>query len=56
VRALIRATHRRGRLAVAHVTEQSYGREAVEDGIDGLVHSPPPAASRWSPIPTSRPT
>jgi imidazolonepropionase-like amidohydrolase len=38
VRALTRAMHRRGKLAVAHVTIQSFGRQAIEDGVDGLVH------------------
>ncbi|HSK77373.1 MAG TPA: amidohydrolase family protein, partial [Thermoanaerobaculia bacterium] len=41
VRALVRATHRRGRLAVAHVTLQRFGRQAIEDGVDGLVHAFP---------------
>ncbi|HET9210990.1 MAG TPA: amidohydrolase family protein [Thermoanaerobaculia bacterium] len=41
VRALVRAAHRRGRLAVAHVTLQRFGRQAVEDGVDALVHAFP---------------
>lgn len=39
VRALVRAVHRRGRLAVAHVSVQRFGRQAVEDGVDALVHT-----------------
>lgn len=38
VRALVDAAHDRGRITVAHVTEQSHARDAVEDGIDGLAH------------------
>jgi imidazolonepropionase-like amidohydrolase len=38
VRALTDAMHRRGKLAVAHVTEQEHARHAVRDGVDGLVH------------------
>ncbi|HEX4960334.1 MAG TPA: amidohydrolase family protein [Thermoanaerobaculia bacterium] len=38
VRALVRAAHRRGRLAVAHATVQRFGQQAVEDGVDALVH------------------
>jgi imidazolonepropionase-like amidohydrolase len=38
VRALITELHRRGRIAVAHVTESRYARDLVLDGIDGLVH------------------
>jgi imidazolonepropionase-like amidohydrolase len=38
VRALTRAMHRRGKMAVAHVTVQRFGRQAIEDGVDGLVH------------------
>jgi imidazolonepropionase-like amidohydrolase len=41
VRALIRAAHRRGRLAVAHVTVQRFAQQAVEDGVDALVHAFP---------------
>lgn len=40
VRALTTELHRRGRKAVAHVTESRYARELVLDGIDGLVHIP----------------
>lgn len=43
VRALTQATHLRGKLAVAHVTTQPHGREAVEDGVDGLMHIFPDA-------------
>ncbi len=38
VRALTRAAHRRGILAVAHVTEKVHAVNAVEDGVDGLEH------------------
>ena len=38
VRALTQATHLRGKLAVAHATVQSHAREALEDGVDGLMH------------------
>lgn len=38
VRALTQAIHLRDKLAVAHVTRQSYARNLIEDGIDGLVH------------------
>ncbi len=38
VRALTQATHGRGKLAVAHVTQQSHALHLVEDGVDGLVH------------------
>jgi imidazolonepropionase-like amidohydrolase len=38
LRGLTEAAHRRGRLAVAHVTEKAHARNLLEDGIDGLVH------------------
>lgn len=38
VRALTTELHRRGRKAVAHVTEADYARDLVRDGVDGLVH------------------
>jgi imidazolonepropionase-like amidohydrolase len=38
VQALTQAVHSRGKLAVAHVTAQSYAHNLVEDGVDGLVH------------------
>lgn len=38
VRALTRAIHRRGKLAVAHVTEQYRAFDLLFDGVDGLVH------------------
>jgi imidazolonepropionase-like amidohydrolase len=41
VRALVRAAHRRDRLAVAHVTLQRFGLQAIEDGVDGLAHAFP---------------
>lgn len=36
--ALIRATHRRDRLAVVHVSTLAQARDAIEAGADGLVH------------------
>lgn len=36
--ALIAAAHARGKLAVVHVHSLKAGREAIEDGADGLVH------------------
>ena len=39
VRALVRAAHRRGRLAVAHATVQRFAQQAVEDGVDALEHA-----------------
>ena len=38
VQALTQAMHNRGKLAVAHVTEQAHAFNVVEDGVDGLVH------------------
>lgn len=38
VRALTQAAHRRGILAVAHVTEQEHAADAVRAGVDGLEH------------------
>ncbi|HEX4954064.1 MAG TPA: amidohydrolase family protein [Thermoanaerobaculia bacterium] len=38
IRALTDATRVRGVLAVAHATVQVYAHQAVEDGVDGLVH------------------
>lgn len=38
VQALTDAIHRRGKLAVAHVTKQARAIDAVNDGIDGLAH------------------
>jgi len=38
VRALTEAVHRRGKLAVAHVTEKGHSTEAILDGVDGLEH------------------
>lgn len=40
VRALTRAMHRRGKLAVAHVIEMDRAFDLLHDGIDGLVHMP----------------
>ncbi len=41
VRALVRAAHRHGRLAVAHATVQRFAQQAVEDGVDALEHASP---------------
>lgn len=38
VRALTREMHKRGKLAVAHVTEQYHAYNLLHDGVDGLVH------------------
>jgi imidazolonepropionase-like amidohydrolase len=38
VRALTYAAHRQGKLAVAHVLEQSRAADVVRDGVDGLMH------------------
>ena len=38
VQALTQAIHSRGKLAVAHVTEQVHATNAIEDGVDGLEH------------------
>jgi imidazolonepropionase-like amidohydrolase len=38
MRATIEAAHRRGKLAVVHVSDLASARAAVEDGADGLVH------------------
>lgn len=38
VQALTQAAHNRGKLAVAHVTEQEHAFHLVQDGVDGLVH------------------
>jgi imidazolonepropionase-like amidohydrolase len=38
LRAVIAATKRRGKLAVVHVSEEKYARQAIEAGADGLVH------------------
>lgn len=48
-RALIEAAHRRGKLAVVHVSNEADARAALEAGADGLVHlflgaDPRPAA------------
>ena len=36
--AVIDAAHARKKLAVAHISEESYARWAIEDNVDGLVH------------------
>ena len=38
VQAITQAAHSRGKLAVAHVTEQEHAFHLVQDGVDGLVH------------------
>lgn len=38
VQALTSAARARGMLSVAHVTEQTHALDAVNDGVDGLVH------------------
>ena len=48
--ALVQAAHRRGRLAVAHIGTQERAYQAIEEGVDGLVHiftnvAPEPAFS-----------
>lgn len=39
LRALIEAAHRRGKLAVVHVSDGASARAALEEGADGLVHT-----------------
>lgn len=39
IRALTEEAHHRGILAVAHVTEKGHAAAAIQDGVDGLVHS-----------------
>jgi imidazolonepropionase-like amidohydrolase len=38
LRAVIDATHKRGKLAVVHVGQASFATKAIEAGADGLVH------------------
>ncbi len=38
MRAVIDAAHRRGKLAVVHITDAAGARAALEEGADGLVH------------------
>jgi imidazolonepropionase-like amidohydrolase len=38
LRALIDAAHRRGKLAVVHITDAAGARAALEEGADGIVH------------------
>ncbi|GBD32151.1 D-hydantoinase/dihydropyrimidinase [bacterium HR33] len=38
LRALVQAAHRRGKLAVVHISTLSQARTAVRAGVDGLVH------------------
>ncbi|HEX2210420.1 MAG TPA: CIA30 family protein [Longimicrobium sp.] len=52
VRALVRAAHARGLLAVAHVATLRAAREVLEAGVDGLAHvwadkPPDEAFCRW---------
>ncbi|MGZ5203057.1 MAG: amidohydrolase family protein, partial [Telluria sp.] len=44
VRAVIDAAHRRGKLAVVHVTTLANARAAIEEGADGLAHLFPGAS------------
>ncbi|HWM93701.1 MAG TPA: hypothetical protein VN493_23285 [Thermoanaerobaculia bacterium] len=39
VKALTEEAHKRGMLAVAHVTKRKYASWGIQDGVDGLVHS-----------------
>jgi len=38
VKALVAAAHKRGKLAVVHISNQADARAALADGADGLVH------------------
>ncbi|HEX8361187.1 MAG TPA: CIA30 family protein [Longimicrobium sp.] len=38
MRALIDAAHRRGKLAVVHISDAAGARAAIEEGADGIVH------------------
>jgi imidazolonepropionase-like amidohydrolase len=40
LKAVIEATHKRGRLAVAHIGSVEDARDAIECGVDGLMHAP----------------
>jgi imidazolonepropionase-like amidohydrolase len=40
IKAVIEATHKRGRLAVIHIGSLQEAREAIELGVDGLMHAP----------------
>lgn len=40
LKAVIDAAHKRGRLAVAHIGSTEEARDAIECGIDGLMHAP----------------
>jgi imidazolonepropionase-like amidohydrolase len=40
LKAVIDAVHKRGRLAVAHIGSTEEARDAIECGIDGLMHAP----------------
>ena len=44
VKAVIEAAHRRGKLAVVHVSTLAHARAALEAGADGLVHLFPGSA------------
>jgi len=39
VKELTKEAHKRGMLAVAHVTARRYAANGIRDGVDGLVHS-----------------
>ena len=38
IAAVADATHRRGKLAIAHIGTQDHARDAIEAGVDGLAH------------------
>jgi imidazolonepropionase-like amidohydrolase len=38
VRALVQAAHKRNKMAVAHTLEEQKAREAIDSGVDGIVH------------------
>jgi imidazolonepropionase-like amidohydrolase len=38
IKDVVAAAHRRNKLAVIHITRQSDARDAIEAGVDGLVH------------------
>ena len=38
VAALVEAAHRRGKLAIAHITSEQQARDVISAGVDGLAH------------------
>jgi imidazolonepropionase-like amidohydrolase len=48
VRAVIDAAHRRGKLAVVHITTLANARAALEEGADGLAHLFPGTSISWA--------